>query len=61
VRTRPTTRILVASLCHPGDVVRLANDGLEAFTFSPKLAAGFFTDETCAQTVEAFEAAPEIQ
>ncbi len=54
------TRILVASLRHPGDVVRLANEGLDTFTFSPKLAAGFFTDETTEQTVEAFEAAAEI-
>jgi transaldolase len=54
------TRILVASMRHPGDVVRLANEGLDTFTFSPKLAAGFFTDETAAQTVEAFEAAAEL-
>jgi transaldolase len=52
-------RILVASLRHPGDVVRLAADGLDTFTFSPKLAAGFFTDEEAAHTVEAFEAAAE--
>jgi len=54
-----TTRILVASLRHPGDVVRLATEGLDTFTFSPKLAAGLFTDEATAQTVEAFEAAAE--
>jgi len=53
------TRILVASLRHPGDVVRLAAEGLDTFTFSPKLAAGFFTGEETEQTVEAFEAAAE--
>lgn len=52
-------RILVASLRHAGDVVRLAADGLDTFTFSPKLAASLFTDEEAAHTVEAFEAAAE--
>ena len=55
------TRILVASLRHTGDVVRLAADGLDTFTFSPSLAAGLFTDETTAETVEAFEMAAQPQ
>lgn len=52
-------RILVASLRHAGDIVRLAADGLDTFTFNPKLAAAFFTDEEAAHAVEAFEAAAE--
>lgn len=52
-------RILVASLRDPGDVVRLAAEGLDTFTFGPKLAAGFFTDDLARQAVEAFETAAE--
>lgn len=53
------TRILVASLRQPADVARLAAEGLDAFTFSPKVAAAFFDDEASARAVEAFEAAAE--
>ena len=52
-------RILVASLRDPGDVVRLAAEGLDTFTFGPKLAAGLLADELAAQAVEAFEVAAE--
>ncbi len=52
-------RILVASLRDPGDVVRLAAEGLDTFTFAPKLVAGFFADRDAAQAVEAFETAAE--
>ena len=52
-------RIVVASLRDPSDVVRLAAEGLDAFTFNPKLAAGFFADEATARAVEAFEQAAE--
>ncbi len=53
------TRILVASLRDPGDIVRLAAEGLDTFTFGPKLAAGLFADEYAREAVEAFEAAAE--
>jgi transaldolase len=53
------TRILVASLRQPADVARLAADGLDTFTFSPKVAAAFFSDDATARAVEAFEAAAE--
>ena len=56
------TRILVASLRHTGDVVpasrRMAST---SSAFSPSLAAGLFTDETTAETVEAFEMAAQPQ
>ena len=52
-------RILVASLRDPGDVVRLAAEGLDTFTFGPKLAAGFFADDLARAAVEAFETAAE--
>ncbi|HTR12119.1 MAG TPA: transaldolase family protein [Roseiarcus sp.] len=54
-----TMRILVASLRDPSDVVRLAGEGVDAFTFNPKVAAGFFDDEKAVEAVEAFEAAAE--
>ncbi|RBP15539.1 transaldolase [Roseiarcus fermentans] len=54
-----TMRILVASLRDPGDVVRLAEQGLDTFTFSPKVAAAFFADDLARQAVEAFEVAAE--
>ena len=53
------TRILVASLRAPSDIVRLAAEGLDTFTFGPKLAAGFFADDQTRQAVEAFEDAAE--
>jgi transaldolase len=56
-----TMRILVASLRDPGDVVRLAAEGLDTFTFGPKLAAGFFADDLARQAVEAFEDAAEAR
>ncbi len=52
-------RILVASLRDASDVVRLAAEGLDTFTFGPKLAAGLLADELAAQAVEAFEVAAE--
>ncbi len=54
-------RILVASLRDPGDVVRLAAEGLDTFTFGPKLAAGFFADALAKAAVEAFETAAEAR
>lgn len=54
-------RILVASLRDPSDIVRLAADGLDAFTFNPKLIPGFFADRDAALAVEAFEAAAEAR
>jgi transaldolase len=54
-----TTRILVASLRRASDVSRLAADGLDTFTFNPKVAADFFADDATAQAIEAFEAAAE--
>jgi transaldolase len=53
------TRILVASLRQPADVARLAAEGLDTFTFSPKVAAAFFADEATQAAVEAFEVAAE--
>jgi transaldolase len=53
------TRILVASLRQASDVARLAAEGLDTFTFSPKVAADFFADEATRTAVEAFEAAAE--
>ena len=50
-------RILVASLRDVGDIVRLAAEGLDTFTFNPKLVAAFFSDRDAAAAVEAFEAA----
>ncbi len=52
-------RILVASLRDPGDLLRLAGEGLDTFTFGPKLAAGLLADELAAEAVEAFEKAAE--
>ena len=54
-------RILVASLRDPGDIVRLAAEGLDAFTFNPKLIPGFFADRDAAEAVEAFETAAEAR
>ncbi len=54
-------RILVASLRDPADIVRLAADGLDAFTFNPKLIPGFFADPDAARAVEAFETAAEAR
>lgn len=51
------TRVLVASLRQAADVARLAADGLDTFTFSPKVAADFFADEATRAAVEAFEVA----
>ncbi len=52
-------RILVASLRDPSDLVRLAGEGLDTFTFGPKLAAGLLADDLAADAVEAFEKAAE--
>jgi transaldolase len=54
-------RILVASLRDPADIVRLAAEGLDTFTFAPKLIPGFFGDRDAAHAVEAFEAAAEAR
>jgi transaldolase len=54
-----TTRILVASLRRAADVARLAAEGLDTFTFNPKVAADVFADDATAQAIEAFEAAAE--
>eukprot|EP01037_Dinobryon_pediforme_P017740 gene17740-17956_t len=51
------TRILVASLRAAKDVAVLAAAGLDTFTFSPKVAADFFSDEAAAVAIEAFEMA----
>lgn len=53
------TRVLVASLRKASDVAILAADGLDTFTFSPKVAADFFADEATLAAVEAFEQAAE--
>jgi len=53
------TRILVASLREPAEFVRLAAEGLDTFTFGPKLAAALFADDLAKAAVEAFEAAAE--
>jgi transaldolase len=52
-------RILVASLRDASDLVRLAGEGLDTFTFGPKLAVGLLADELAAEAVEAFEKAAE--
>jgi transaldolase len=52
-------RILVASLREVHDIVRLAAEGLDTFTFNPKLVPGFFADKDAAAAVEVFEAAAE--
>jgi transaldolase len=52
-------RILAASLRDTADIIRLAGDGLDTFTFNPKLIPGFFSDRDAAQAVEAFETAAE--
>lgn len=57
--TGSATRILVASLRGAGDVARLAAEGLDTFTFSPKVAESFFSDELATAAIEAFEVAAE--
>ncbi len=52
-------RILVASLRDASDLVRLAGEGLDTFTFGPKVAAGLLADDLAAEAVEAFEKAAE--
>ncbi len=52
-------RILVASLRDTADIVRLAAEGLDTFTFNPKLIPGFFSDPDAAQAVEVFETAAD--
>lgn len=53
------TRILVASLRSADDLARLAARGLDAFTFSPKVAAMLFADPLTEAAAEAFEIAAE--
>jgi len=51
------TRILVASLRAAGDVAALAAAGLDTFTFSPNVAADFFSDTAAAAAIDIFEQA----
>ena len=51
------TRILVASLRAASDVASLAAAGLDTFTFSPNVAADFFSDAAAAAAIEVFEVA----
>jgi transaldolase len=53
------TRILVASLRAASDVAALAAAGLDTFTFSPKVAADFFSDAAASAAIEVFELAAE--
>jgi transaldolase len=53
------TRVLVASLRGPADVVRLAAEGLDTFTLAPAHAEALFADELTEAAIDAFEAAAE--
>lgn len=51
-----SVRLLVASLRKPGDLGRLAIEGLSSFTISPAIAAGLFGCEATAADALRFEA-----
>jgi len=51
------TRVLVASVRNPADVVTLAQEGVECFALPPAVAAAFFTDPLTRAAAEAFEQA----
>ena len=53
------TRILVASLRSARNIADLAAAGLDTFTFAPKVAADFFSDEAATAAIEVFEQAAE--
>lgn len=52
-----STRILAASIRQVEDIAYLAAQGLNTFTFSPKIAEEFFRSEQTAAATEAFERA----
>lgn len=51
------TKVLVASLRNPNDVVMLAQEGVECFALPAAVAAAFFTDPLTLAAAEAFEQA----
>lgn len=51
------TKVLVASIRNPNDVVILAQEGVECFALPPAVAAAFFTDPLTLAAAEAFEQA----
>jgi TalC/MipB family fructose-6-phosphate aldolase len=55
--TGSRTRVLVASIRRPSDVVVLARRGVDHFTFGPAVAEDFFSDELTAAAVATFEEA----
>ncbi len=52
-----TTKILVASLRNTGQMVELAQLGLDCFTIAPKIAEELLTDSNSIAAVADFEAA----
>jgi TalC/MipB family fructose-6-phosphate aldolase len=55
------TRVLVASVRSPVDVLSLAQEGVGCFAVPPAVAAAFFTDPLTQAAVEAFERAAQGQ
>jgi|TARA_B100000513_G_scaffold127648_1_gene56781 transaldolase len=51
------TRILVASIRQPSDLSTLAAQGLDTFTFSPKIARSLFAESLTTKAAESFERA----
>ena len=52
-----TTRLLVASIRTPADVVRLAREGVGCFALQPSVAEAFFSDPLTRRATEEFEKA----
>lgn len=55
------TKVLVASLRNPNDVVMLAQEGVECFALPPAVAAAFFTDPLTLAASKAFEQAAQSE
>ena len=54
---RSETRILVASVRTPADVVRLAQEGIDGFALSPAVAHDFFTEPLTDAAIDDFDRA----
>lgn len=54
---RSDTKILVASIRTPGDVVQLAQEGVECFALSPAVARGFFAEPLTDAAIDNFDQA----
>jgi transaldolase len=51
------TKLLVASVRSPGDVVQLAQEGISCFALSPAVARAFFAESLTDEAVQTFERA----